>query len=389
MKVAYVNTFENPDLSISYDKQLDNLREQAILCDQGTFHSFWLAEHHFGVNGRDNSPNPFMVATDLGSRTTRIRLGLGAVILPLWHPLRAAENIALLDQLLKGRLEVGFGRASQPHEVVTFNPRADPRNPAGSRAVFAESLEIVRMALTEEFFSYEGENYQFPAKGVSWSSRAGFEDDPRWIKDGEIYQLSLVPKPYQKPHPPFWLAISSEGSSTVAGQLGLQPMAWRQTALRLRDWVGHYQSARIEAGHPCPQPGKEWAILRNVFVAPTMEQARRIYEPIITQIMRYRAADPYRALQAFLDPGEEATPDMGLDWDFLWNRALIAGSPEQVVDQIQELQEISGIGTLLASVAHEGLAQDEILKCIELLNEKVLPEVEKMGNSSVESTATA
>ena len=389
MKVAYVNTLESPDPSVGYDQLLDDVREQAVLCDQGEFHSIWLAEHHFGANGRDNSPNPFMLAADLGSRTRRLRLGIAVVILPLWHPLRAAESITLLDQMLKGRVEIGFGRASQPHEVVTFNPAADPRNPAASRAVFEEGLEIVRKALTQDFFSHSGENYELPPKGVSWSSREGFEDDPRWIRDGQVHQLYLVPKTYQKPHPPFWMAISSEGSATVAANLDLKPIAWRQTARKLREWIALYQAARIQGGDPCPEPGKNWGVMRQVYVASSMEEARKTYEPYITRMMRYRAADPWRALQAFLDPGEEATSEMKLDWDFLWNRALIAGSPEQVVEQIQELEEISGVGTLLTSVAHEGIPQDKVMRCLELLNERVIPEVDKADSGAATGMAAA
>ena len=389
MRFAFNTTLENPDFAKSYHQLLDDLREQAILCDQGGFDAFWLAEHHFGTNGRDNLPNPFMVATDLGSRTTRITLGTAVVILPLWHPLRAAENIALLDQLLEGRLEIGFGRASQPHEVVTFNPAADPRNPTGSRTLFAESLEIVKKALTQEFFSHSGEHYEFPPKGVTWSSREGFPEDPRWVRDGEVYQLHLIPEPYQKPHPPFWMAISTEGSAEVAANLDLKPVAWRQTARKLRDWIALYQKVRNQRGDPCPDPGKDWGIVRQVYVASTMEEARKTYEPLITEMMRYRAADPWRAIQAFLNPGEEATSDMALDWDFLWNRCLIAGSPENVVEQIQELEEISGVGTIAASIPHEGLAQDKVLRCIELLSERVIPEVQKKSTVATNQTVAS
>ena len=378
MKISFVNTLENPDLSIGYHKMLDNLREQAVLCDQGGFDTFWLAEHHFGANGRDNSPNPFMLATDLGAHTTRLKMGTAVVILPLWHPLRAAENIALLDQMLKGRLEIGFGRASQPHEVVTFNPQADPRNPEGSRAIFSEGLEVVKKALTEEFFNHSGQYYELPPKGMTWSSREGFEDDDRWIKDGEIYKLCLVPKPYQKPHPPFWMAISTEGSASVAANLNLKPLAWRQTAKKLRDWVNLYKDARESAGHDCDNPGKNWGVLRQLYVAPTMEEARKIYEPYFTEMIRYRAADPWRAMQAFLDPGEEPDSSRALDWDFLWNRCLIAGSPENVVEQIQELHEVSGVDNFIASVVHEGFPQDKVVKCLDLLSERVLPEVERL-----------
>ena len=197
------------------------------------------------------------------------------------------------------------------------------------------------------------------------------------FRDGEVYQLHLIPEPYQKPHPPFWMAISTEGSAEVAANLDLKPVAWRQTARKLRDWIALYQKVRNQRGDPCPDPGKDWGIVRQVYVASTMEEARKTYEPLITEMMRYRAADPWRAIQAFLNPGEEATSDMALDWDFLWNRCLIAGSPENVVEQIQELEEISGVGTIAASIPHEGLAQDKVLRCIELLSERVIPEVQK------------
>ena len=387
MRISYVNTLEVPNLNIGYHELLDNLREQAVLCDSGGFDTFWLAEHHFGANGRDNSPNPFMLATDLGSRTKTIKMGTAVVILPLWHPLRVAENIALLDQMLKGRVEIGFGRASQPHEVVTFNPTADPRNPEASRAIFSEGLEVVRKALTEHFFSHSGQYYELPPKGMAWSSREGFEDDSRWIKDGEITKLCIVPKCYQDPHPPFSMAISTEGSATVAGILGLKPIAWRQTAKKLRDWVELYGKARRKSGNHCTRPGDDWGILRQVFIAPTMEQARKIYEPYFTEMIRYRAADPWRAMQAFLDPEEEITPDMSLDWDFLWNRCLIAGSPENVIEQIQELHETSGVGTLVASVMHEGLPQKHVLNCLELMSERVIPQVSKLGVRNHEKAA--
>ena len=379
MRFVFNTTFENPGFALSYDKLIDNAREQACLSEEAGFDAYWLAEHHFGANGRDNLPNPFLLAADLGSRTTRIRFGTAVVVLPLWHPLRVAENIAMLDQMLKGRLEIGFGRASQPHEVVTFNPAADPRVPAGSRAVFAEALEVVKKALTQDFFSHSGEHYELPPAGVSWSSRKGFEDDPRWIRDGEVYRLHMVPGPYQKPHPPFWMAISTEGSAQVAAELDLKPVAWRQTARKLREWIAKYQAVRRSGGDPCPNPGGDWGVLRQIYVAPTMEAARRDYEALFVNMMRYRAADPWRAIQAFLDPGEEAPSGAALDWDFLWNRCLIAGSPQDVVEQIQELQELTGAGTLAASFAHEGLPQDKVLQCIELLGERVIPEIDKAG----------
>ena len=377
MRFGFLNTLEDPD-NESYADLLDDLREQARLCDQGEFDHIWFAEHHFGAYGRDTSPNPFLIAADIGSRTSRIRIGLAVVILPLWHPLRVAENITLLDQSLRGRVEIGFGRASQPHEVTGFNLAADPRNPVRSREIFRESLEIVRLACTEPFFSYQGNHYQIPpADDIPFSPRRHVEEDPRWLRDGKVTRLSIVPRPFQKPHPPFWMAISSEGSAEIAAGLDLKPMAWRQSARTLRIWIERYGEKRTEMGKTTGHPGDDWAVLRNIHVASTNEQARKEYEPYLTHMMQYRAADPWRAMQAFLDPGEEVAAGTDLDWDFLQNRSLIAGSAQYVTEKILELQEITGAGTIIANPAIEGFPHARTMQCLDMLNEHVIPAVQK------------
>ena len=382
MKFGYVNVLEQP-LEMAYADLVDNLREQAVVCEQGGWDHLWLGEHHFGVTGRDNSPNPFMLASDLGARTTTLRLGIAVVVLPLWHPLRAAENITMLDQMLRGRVEIGFGRASQPHEVVTFNPAADPRIEAGSREVFAESLEIVKTACTEKFFSFQGKHYQLPPPGVNWASREGVEESPEWIREGgEVYKLHLVPEPYTRPHPPFWMAVSTEPSVRVTARLGLKPIIWRQSSLMIKDWVGSYGEELAAKGMPLKNPADDWAVLRNIYVAPTMEEARREYEPVVMGSLRYRAADPWRALRAHLDPGEEQTPEMKLDFDFVQNRSMICGTPEYVADKILELEDITGIQTVLAGIGTVGLPQKKLLRCLDLFSDKVMPRINEGAHAT-------
>ena len=388
MKFGYVNLLEQP-AHRDYAGLLDDLREQAALCDDAGWDHVWLGEHHFGPSGHDNSPNPFMVAADLGARTRRIRLGIAVVVLPLWHPLRVAENIALLDQMHRGRVEIGFGRASQPHEVVTFNPAADPRNEAGSREVFAESLAIVRKACTERFFSHRGTHYALPPDGVTWARREGVEEDPEWIRDGRIHRLCVVPKPYQHPHPPFWMAVSSTPSVEVCAELDLKALAWRQSPRMLATWIDRYARVFERKGKALAEPGRKWGVLRNVYVAPTMEEARRDYEPALMRALRYRAADPWRALRAHLDPGEEPAPGMRLDWNFLQGRSLIAGPPDFVAERIIELGELTGVRTLLAGIGTSGLEQRKLMRCLELLSERVIPQVRQATEALDAPPATA
>ena len=160
----------------------------------------------------------------------------------------------------------------------------------------------------------------------------------------------MVPEPYTRPHPPFWMAVSTEPSVRVTAELGLKPIVWRQSSLMIKGWVDSSAKVFEAKGTPLSNPASNWAVLRNIYVAPTMEEARREYEPVIMGSLRYRAADPWRALRAHLNPGEEPTPEMRLDFDFVQNRSMICGSPEFVAEKLLELEDITGIQTVLAGV---------------------------------------
>ena len=103
-------------------EMLDNLRQQTVLAEELGFEAMWLGEHHFGPYGIGDLPNPILLGADLAARTSRIRIGQMANIAPWWHPIRLAEDLAILDNLTEGRIEVGFGRGSGPTRVPSFTP---------------------------------------------------------------------------------------------------------------------------------------------------------------------------------------------------------------------------------------------------------------------------
>ena len=177
-----------------YADLLDELRELAAICDETDFDVFWMPEHHFSVWGRELLPNPLMTAVDLAARTKRIRIGLAAAIVTFWHPLRAAEDIALLDQLSGGRVEIGFGRGNYGLEASNLNPEANPNDQAKSKLVFDEAISVIKAALTQERFSFKGQVYQFPAPGFR-ADRAHTVTDPDYIdpRTGELIKLSIYP----------------------------------------------------------------------------------------------------------------------------------------------------------------------------------------------------
>ena len=153
-------------------------------------------------------PNPILLGADLAARTSRIRIGQMANIAPYWHPIRLAEDLAILDNMTQGRVEVGFGRGIWPYEGPQFHPNADPRKDSENRELFRETVEIVRKIWTNEYFSYHGNNYSFPADDTVFS-HPQYPSNPAWQEGDRVTKLRVTPRPYQKPHPPLWMTVST------------------------------------------------------------------------------------------------------------------------------------------------------------------------------------
>ena len=351
-------------------EMLDNLRQQTVLAEELGFEVMWLGEHHFGPYGIGDLPNPILLGADLAARTSRIRIGQMANIAPWWHPIRLAEDLAILDNLTEGRIEVGFGRGIWPYEGPQFHANADPRKDAENRELFRETIEVVRKIWSDEYFSHQGENYSFPADNTVFS-HPSYPPDPAW-QDGErVTRLRVTPRPYQKPHPPLWMTVSTDRSVTTAAELGLKACYWQPPPLRIRQRMELYAETRSKLeGRPFSL-GEDQAVMRSTYVASSMEDARREAEAGIMSGFIFN--DPFRGRQVFTNPGEELNDDVRLDWDFLEPRTLLVGSPDHVAEKIQELREVCSLECLLVEFAHGGIPQRKILRNLENSATRVMP----------------
>ena len=167
----------------------------------------------------------------MASRTKNLRFGFACLVPTLWHPLRLAEDIATLDHLTEGRIEIGFGRGPWPRDTVPFHPNADPRDEATSRQLMRENIEILVKAWTEDVFSHQGENWTLPPPEIPWNTPFA-PPDPKATKDGIITKLAVFPKPYQKPHPQLWGTVSSPNSLKQTAELGFNAVTWRPSVLQ-------------------------------------------------------------------------------------------------------------------------------------------------------------
>ena len=351
-------------------EMLDNLRQQTVLAEELGFEAMWLGEHHFGPHGIGDLPNPILLGADLAARTSRIRIGQMANIAPWWHPIRLAEDLAILDNLTEGRIEVGFGRGIWPYEGPQFHANADPRKDAENRELFRETIEVVRKIWSDGYFSHQGENYSYPAEDTVFS-HPSYPPDPAW-QDGErVTRLRVTPRPYQKPHPPLWMTVSTDRSVATAAELGLKACYWQPPPLRIQQRMELYAETRSKLeGRPFSL-GEDQAVMRSTYVASSMEEARRDAEAGIMSSFIFN--DPFRGRQVFTNPGEELSDDVRLDWDFLEPRTLLVGSPDHVAEKIQELREVCSLDCLLVEFAHGGIPQRKILRNLENFATRVMP----------------
>ncbi|HYA35000.1 MAG TPA: LLM class flavin-dependent oxidoreductase, partial [Candidatus Binataceae bacterium] len=167
-----VNDGSLAEVHESSQRTLVNQVRQGILADRLGFNYFFMTEHHFQPEGAEFSPNPLLAETAIAAHTKRIRLGQAANIVTWWHPVRIAEQAAMLDVLSGGRLEFGIGRGYQPRETEVFGwPFATIQDQERNRAYYEEAYEIIIKAWTQPSFSHRGQFFTIPPVFTRWNHR--------------------------------------------------------------------------------------------------------------------------------------------------------------------------------------------------------------------------
>src|SRR3989449_7669745 len=230
--------------SQSESQRYQDILAQVVLGDELGFNTVWLGEVHFGRNSSIRAC-PLMVLAAAAQRTARIRLGTAVTLLPLHSPIKMAEEAATADILSGGRLEFGVGRGTAPIHYVGYNiPQEE------SRERFEEALEIILRAWTNERLSYHGQYFQ-------------------------AQDLTVIPKPVQKPHPPIRLAANSPDTFAIAGRLGFPIFASPliNPPAKLREYLDVHRDT-LQAG-----ARQDVALMFPLHVAASRAEARGEDEP--------------------------------------------------------------------------------------------------------------
>jgi alkanesulfonate monooxygenase SsuD/methylene tetrahydromethanopterin reductase-like flavin-dependent oxidoreductase (luciferase family) len=359
---------------------IDEWRETAQLLESTGFTTLWCAEHHFFWDGwtQPTPTNPLQFGAFMAAQTTTLRMGQCGVCLPDWHPLRVAEDVAMLDHMTDGRVDFGMIRGLNSRVNGNFNPDADRRDQARNQALFWESFDVIRKAWAGPF-RHVGRFYTFPRPG--WQDRTTPPDelDPTFFApDGELTALSVQPTPFQQPGPPSWLMADSLGSSVNGVKHDLGVISWGQTFEATREVWAACRAALAEQWGDEADAHERLGIMRPVFVARTTEEAEAVMRPSINLLLKHISGltPAWNGRKAFQASYEELTDaDIEMDWfDFLNDRGwCLVGSPELVTEKLKWFQSELGCEHLVKYWALPLIDFDQWKQSTRLFADEVMP----------------
>ena len=376
MKIGYFCNSTNWENKKSYNQILNEIREISIYCDKNDWNSIWFSEHHFSHEGMEICPNPLMLSADIAARTEKIRIGQAASVITFWNPLRIAEDIALLDQLSNGRVEAGIARGIYGREALNMNPDADMKDQAKNFRLFEETLSIIKKAWTKKHFNHSGEFYTYPAPNFEWQhDMSPPSSEFMNLKTKILEKISIIPKPIQKPHPPIWQMVDSPSSIEWAAKNNINTMMWIPTVKSLKDRFKIYQEAKSVAEKRHVEMGEGIALVRDMFIADTMEEAKEKAGEAMVRYMRWVCH--WRGLGTHMDPGEKLPKTENkldlLNYEFLHERNMLFGTVDYVIEKIEELKSELNLQNLQVWSNFPGVDHDDCMKSIKLFTEKVMP----------------
>jgi alkanesulfonate monooxygenase SsuD/methylene tetrahydromethanopterin reductase-like flavin-dependent oxidoreductase (luciferase family) len=325
-----------------YDSDL----EQMLAAEALGYHSVWIAEHHFNDYGL--CPAPQVLAAYLAARTTTLRLGMGVSLLPLHHPVDLAEQLAVLDVVSGGRLEVGIGRGGTLQDYQTFHSeRAD------ARARIEEGLALMQRCWSGEPFDFAGRFHS-------------------------AERLHVRPRPVQRPHPPLFIAANSEDSVLSAARLGLPTLSsFFVPVPELERRRALYRETARAAGRPEAEIDALEARcggMRVVHVAPDREAALAATEPPFMSYQRRMSVLRTDATGGNVPNSyDRSMLRLRAFRDYLEDGWALFGTPAEVRDGLQRYLDATGYRRVLLLMALPGIDTKLALRSMRLFMEEVAP----------------
>ena len=332
--------------------RIDHQIEQVCYAEELGFSDVWLTEHYF--TGESVYNDAVVFAAALAMRTERIRIGFAVVQMPFHHPVRLATQLALLDNLSKGRIDIGVGKGTvyNEYEFVGHGLRSDD-----SRERMDEAVEILQRAWSEAPLKFDGKFHQF-----------------------EIPELR--PRPVQQPGPPLWRSVISPGSFEECGRLGIPILTARLGVDKIKERWKTYEAGLRAGGHDeatCRRLMDQIALWRNVYVSDSDAQAEDELSQLLldtrAHMMHVRAAhnpDDFKIDPNMLNAWTDPSVSDAVALPYTLESGCLYGSPARVKEQVAELRDV-GVRHLLCQTGFGDMSHDRNLASMRRFGEEIMP----------------
>ena len=339
-------------------QSMETAEKAAVLMDDLGYHSLWMAEHHFQREGYECIPNVIMLSTHLAAKTKHLKFGCGFNIVPMWHPLRLAEDYAMADILTGGRMIFGVGRGYHSREVETFGAPVIDND--ANRELFEEQIEIILKAFNSDSFSHHGKNYTIPAQVP--------------YRGYDLENITLVPRPITLPVET-WQPVVSGGSIDFTVNNGFNGVV-ALTGEQLVDQAFHrFRDACSENGRG-DLLGSNLALGIGFYIADTQEEAMERLRPYHDE--RFKWFAPFGFVRyadeegrVWGTPGAPArTPRIE---DGVQQKAWICGPPSEQIQFLKKMEDkYPGLENIILHWP-EGMPRDEYLYQLTTFAKEVMP----------------
>lgn len=339
-----------------------NAEELAKHLDKLDYYAMWGAEHHFQREGYECFPNLILLGVHLAGITKNLKFGNSFNIVPMWHPLRLAEDFAMADVMTKGRMIFGVGRGYQSREVETFGAPLLDRDQ--NRELFEEQIEIIKKAFNEDSFSHQGKHYTIPAKVE--------------FRGYELEDITMVPRPVNLPVE-MWQPVSSGNSIRFAAQNGIKIVIALTGEQIVDQFMGEYQKAASEQGVNLSL-GQDTCLGFGFCIGDSQEDAIEKVRPYHDE--RYKWFAPFGFVRYTDEEGRMwGTPGaptrMPKVEDGVDQKAWLCGTPEQIIETLKYFeQKYPGLEDIVLQWP-EGMPWLEFKDQLTNFAQKVMPEFTK------------
>lgn len=340
MKFGLMFTFQlPPGCGIAWSEPYQDMLRCLPRAEELGYHSMYLATHHAKTDGLCPGPLPTLGAAAAVTKTMKI--GTAVMLVPMYAPLKLAEDIAVLDNISEGRFILGVA----PGYVATeFAAHGIPREERVGR--FEEALDLMIAAWTQDEFEFNGKYYRVP-------------------------RTVMTPKPVQKPYPQIWYGVSAKSSlKRAAKRHAIQIMSPRHGIAELQAHYAPYEAAAQEIGWTIP----ERPIIRQVFVASTLQKAEALAAPAIEHLYREVYGKASAAGDRVLrnDDGSPITDHHQVNFDTFKARYIV-GTPEFAINEIIKYRDGLGCTEMVCWMHMPGIRGADVMTSVELFAQEVMP----------------